>query len=797
MAGYQRGNIGAGLSIAIGVPGSAGALIQVIAYFWQARTANAMKARFGRGTDGKLSFRFIRPDGHVEVRGDVPGADDQGTNRPPEPSSWEGQETTLVYQFDEEKTITWPVVIDSIDLVNVQPNSDLPGFTASLRITDKPTYSAGWGSAAAGGEVVKEDVSLYEGASLTYDVSEIASAGATVIDYWGLEADTDATVLARLQAAIAAATTPPVPGLVLRGGISHQDAPDGGVFVLNWAEKTTQEDIEFQSRKRTDATYLNPDQTVVTVSDSSTPPTVIATGGTPNVNEIQNPDDVNLELSWQDSQRITDSGKWVHTSYFDKFNHANAMIEGFKEITDDPVGFMVADDKRLTINQAATPISPPAVSGMVCVRRLIKRIGKTQYGHYFWYAFRSSVDQMTAQRQIQNYDISKISSTITAARLYRKGYDGSATAGTTGFSSASAAFVSGDVGKMITFRSPTTPNLFFNGTIATVTNGTTITISANSPLTIAGGAEYWYGPAMTAPLSELVVAGSDEPLPMVGYSDYETANPAYALRVFRFARMTHERAIEYRGTHASASNAAPQPTAGLVNIETSVDGFSPTTYADVGALAAAAHASSKNTAGFESVAVSMLTPTLSQKRVTRVNDDLTIYEAAQTVRFEKTATLAGGGTAAAARVIDSIQVATGVYRKMLGEFGQWVTYGSIILRRRKVGIVNADDVRFRGVRGSVNADAFLGYPAGTLMFMGTTQRTSWQAVIEGASHTQAYDLHFQYRSVGYWEDSQVPIGRWFLTTSTVTAGSTPALSTFGKGWSAGAPSAATFSIFLT
>lgn len=783
MSALQRGP-NAGLSGIIAFPGSGEGQFRVKVYLASDTWDLNLIDDAGRG-DGEWPNQIPgSSNGVVVVSGKITIKDW------PNPASLSGATGTLTITYFTGKTATLSVRVFKRGVSFSEKAEETWDIKLTCQVLDNPVM-AGWdGSQPDDSFDPPDDKVLWQGMQLVRDPNGLQDTAIYRLRVWGVT-DDDASEIAELESHFA--DTSPIDDLKLRPLPLTRVSANVVYLNFTFAVKDTKQDIEFQSRKRTEATYLNPDQTVITVTDSSTPPTVIATGGTPGANEIANPDDVNLELVLQDSQQATNGGKWIHTSVFDKFNPANAMIEGFKEITSDPVGFMVADDKRLTINQSATPISPPAVTGMVCIRRLIKRIGKTQYGHFFWYAFRSTVDQMTSQRQLQSYDVSKIASTMTAAKLYTKGYDGAATAGTTGFTSATAGFVSGDAGKMITFRSPLVPNVFFNGTISAVTNSTTIVLSANSPLT-ATGIEFWYGPAFTAPLSEIDIAHSHEPLPMVGYSDYESPNPAYAIRVFRFARMTNERAIEYRGTSATASAATPQPVGGTINVQTLVDEFVPATYGDVGALAKAAQTTYANTAGFDSLAVSMLTPTLARTRITRINDDKLLIETGGYSRSERLGCLASG-TSGAVYVDDAKQVGTGAYRVSLGTFQVEVAYQTVILRRRSTGVNNADDVRFLTVRGCTNDDTFLGYPAGTLKFVGVNQRTNWN--LEGTNHTQAYDLLFQYRNIGWYDDRPFIVGKWYDTDTALEPGDTPPLNDIKSAWIANAATAVDFDPFLT
>lgn len=271
MAGYQRGNLGAGLSTAIGMPGS-GSLFQVVAYFFQARTQNALKQRFGRDTSGELSFRFLHPGGGILVKGDIPGT------QPPEPADWVGFETTLVAQYAANKTITWTVVVESFELVNAQKESDLYAFTAELKIVKKAVYSAGWGTATDGGSVDKFDNREYSGTQFVHDPDDLQTSGQITVDYWTLSANNDATLKSRLVTAISTYVATDFDShLKNRLDTIHQDADDGGVMVFRFALTTTKEDaLNEATSRRVDPNGLTTTET--TAKFNGTPDVALTSG---------------------------------------------------------------------------------------------------------------------------------------------------------------------------------------------------------------------------------------------------------------------------------------------------------------------------------------------------------------------------------------------------------------------------------------------------------------------------------------------------------------------------------------
>lgn len=694
---YQRGNLWAGLSTTFGM--LAGDLFHVQAYFWQARSQNALKERFGRETSGSLSFRFMRPGGYITVRGDIPAT------KAVEPDSWVGQISNIVYTEALNKTITFSVVVESFEFDNSQPDSELKSFTATCKLTAKPTYS-GYGSATASGTVTKSDVTLY-GGDIVIDPAAVVLAGeaTVIIDWWTLSADTDAATVTRLTDAMTAATAPN--SLKKRPSSINQDAPDGGIITLRFGLNDTNDDVLNPQTVRTE------DPNALASAEKTTALNTTPGSGT---------------IAGLVSRGIT----------YIKLN--DGAVQQVKEW-----------GVRSTVEDIAFPGSP------------------------------TSSDKLGSSGSTIAIRPQKVSTQVTG-------------------SASEPSFTPGGAYKKRewSFTQHTDAGKYVHRIDAGLTTVQEDEENSNSILSIdpsgIGTFEVHGRIVATAttadPDSGTVTAG----LSLASTATKEVHDNAF-MRVFTYKTLTNEESIEHHGSSATASNTMPQlTTVGITNIDTEVITVASTM--TPGAIAYDQQTTYMNTAGYDHLVATKINKTLAQVRITKINDDLVIYEAAQTVRFERTATLAGGGTSAACRIVDSVQLATGSYKKILGEFGQWVSYGTVIVRRRKTGIDNLDDVHFFSTRGSVNSDVFLGFAVGTLMYVGTSQRSSWKSVIEGQNHTAVYDLHFQYRSVGFWEDSQVPIGRWFMTSATHTAGSTPALSALGKGWSAGTVPSVTFSAFL-
>lgn len=698
-AKYQRGNLGAGLSTTFGM--LTGDLFHVQAYFWQARSQNALKERFGRETSGSLSFRFMRPGGYITVRGDIPAT------KAVEPDSWVGQISNIVYTEAASKTITFSVVVESFEFDNSQPDSELKSFTATCKLTAKPTYS-GYGSATAGGSVTKSDVTLY-GGDIVIDPAAVVLAGeaTVIIDWWTLSADTDAATVTRLTDAMTAATAPN--SLKKRPSSINQDAPDGGIITLRFGLNDTNDDVLNPHTTR----FVDPnglERTEETTAINGTPddPTqnALVLRGT---RDIKHNDGATQSVAmWAERTTVQDITFPGSPTSSDKLGSSGSTI--------------AIRPQKVSTQVTGSASEPSFTPGGAYKKREWSFTQHTDAGKYI---HRIEAGLTTVQEEEEN----------------------------------SNSILNIDPSGIGTFE--------VHGRI--VVTATTVDPDAGT-----------------------VTAG----LSLASTATKEVHDNAF-MRVFTYKTLTNEESIEHHGSSATASNTMPQlTTVGITNIDTEVITVASTM--TPGAIAYDQQSTYINTSGYDRLAATKINKTLAQVRITKINDDLIIYEAAQTARLEHTRTNATptlAGTSAAVVIVDSVQLATGVYKKMLGEFGQYVVYGSITVRRRKTGISNLTDTQFLTTRGSVNADVFLNYPVATVMFTGVTQRTSWKSVIEGVAHTQVYDLHYLYRSIGFHDEGQIQIGRWFLSTSTHTIGATPALSLV-KGWSVGNAPSATFAPFL-
>jgi hypothetical protein len=238
-----------------------------------------------------------------------------------------------------------------------------------------------------------------------------------VFDATWFESDVNALKSTAAIAVINAEETPPsVPGAPLAGTkwigtrtkqIHNASGEERWVHVFKYGVRTPQEDIEWpKSRHRIDTQIIKSEAVVVKVTSDSTPP---------SSNSV-NPDTTNLTLHWVETSRET-STQYIHVFFFKPFNSEEETEEGDSLRTADPVSFLIADDKRGIVSTTEAE-SAPAVSGMVCVRRVTKKISRSQWRHIFDYAFRSVADQLIADQRSDVYDEGLLGNRAVTAEVY-------------------------------------------------------------------------------------------------------------------------------------------------------------------------------------------------------------------------------------------------------------------------------------------------------------------------------------------------------------------------------------------
>jgi len=280
MAGYFRGTL-SGIAGGIGQSDqSPQPSFSVMTYFWQYRDEGKTRTRFGRETSGELQYRFLYHVRNMVLRGDIDGGNAI------EPDVWQGQQLSLVVQFDDQRTVTYTIEVDSFEYDSAQKDNDLWPFTLSAKVIGKPTYSDGWGTAVTSEDVDKDDVTTY-GGSTTKDPATVAivESSETIIDwYGGLSADTDAQVIARLVAAALAGTAPS--GMKKRPSSINQDAPDGGEIHLRYGLNDSNDDVLNPHITR----FTDPngfDSTEETTALNTTPGSPTNTGASSPRNAVQ------------------------------------------------------------------------------------------------------------------------------------------------------------------------------------------------------------------------------------------------------------------------------------------------------------------------------------------------------------------------------------------------------------------------------------------------------------------------------------------------------------------------------
>jgi hypothetical protein len=203
----------------------------------------------------------------------------------------------------------------------------------------------------------------------------------------------------------------PVPGVKWISTRTKQihDASDGEkwVHVFRYGVRTPKEDIEWLQSKRTrDAVNIRPEAIEVRVTSDSTPA----------ASNTVNPDTTNLTLWTVTTHRETDTS-YIHVFHFRPFDPEEEIEHGGSRATTDPVSFMVADDIRVVVSNNETE-SDPGVSGQVCIRRVTKKISRTDWEHTFHYAFRSLADQLLADQTRSVYDIGLLNNSAVTAAVY-------------------------------------------------------------------------------------------------------------------------------------------------------------------------------------------------------------------------------------------------------------------------------------------------------------------------------------------------------------------------------------------
>jgi hypothetical protein len=208
-------------------------------------------------------------------------------------------------------------------------------------------------------------------------------------------------------------------GMVFRNGrilpLTTSLGTNRTLYIKEYATRTRKDDIELlQSRSIAEPGNVRKEEIVVKVLSTATPVT----------DNTYNPDTTNLEFWTSEVHQVTATATgvilYVHVMTFKPLSPLNEAQESFKQIVDDPVTLLIADDQRRVIDASATTAAPvvTAVNGqaMYCRRRLTTKTGHTLYQHDFWYSFRSVGAELEADKTETTTDAGGLEhAAITAA----------------------------------------------------------------------------------------------------------------------------------------------------------------------------------------------------------------------------------------------------------------------------------------------------------------------------------------------------------------------------------------------
>lgn len=177
--------------------------------------------------------------------------------------------------------------------------------------------------------------------------------------------------------------------------------------VLIFGTRTHEQDRTFtKSRAIVEAGNIDREPEVCVVTSSSTP----------DFSAI-NPDSTNLSLYWTVSQQETNSGKWVHVGKFAPLTATERMTAQFERDDIDPAS-LEDEHTRVLYGSTTTPSAAPSVSGQVLSRTEVQRVGKVKYRFIYRYKFRTSADQLAAEKFSESVDASGIESEAVTAAVW-------------------------------------------------------------------------------------------------------------------------------------------------------------------------------------------------------------------------------------------------------------------------------------------------------------------------------------------------------------------------------------------
>jgi hypothetical protein len=180
------------------------------------------------------------------------------------------------------------------------------------------------------------------------------------------------------------------------------------VFAIGM--RTPKQEIEWlQSRNTAEPDALKQGAIVVEVTDSATADT------------DGNPDTTNLSFHSAETYRITDT-QFVHAKQFLPLTEQEAMTAQW-QVDEDDEGDLTDEHARVDYSTDGTPPAAPASPNIdqVHVRTSTKRVGKAKYRHVYSYAYRTTQEQLEADRTRTTTDPDGIESSAVTADVFPTG----------------------------------------------------------------------------------------------------------------------------------------------------------------------------------------------------------------------------------------------------------------------------------------------------------------------------------------------------------------------------------------
>lgn len=137
---------------------------------------------------------------------------------------------------------------------------------------------------------------------------------------------------------------------------------------------------------------------------------------TPSADDTYNADTTNLEFATAEVIKIS-ATQYAHIYTFDPLSPTNKIINDGTFTATDPVAVLIgeAEATQVTANSSETT---PTISGRVCVRYIVKKIGRTRYEHHWWFDFRSNAAKLIADKTTATIDVSGLESEAFTAEVY-------------------------------------------------------------------------------------------------------------------------------------------------------------------------------------------------------------------------------------------------------------------------------------------------------------------------------------------------------------------------------------------